>query len=87
MVSTRDRLKQTKEKLVSPLKIHHKPNSKKNDDLDMGNSNDRITTLEMIVSDLTSTVGELVKQLRLTNLVKAFASVKQPLEEERGNGG
>ncbi|KAF6136275.1 hypothetical protein GIB67_042760 [Kingdonia uniflora] len=69
MVSTRDRLKQTKEKLVSPLKFHRKPNSKKNDDLEMDDPNERITVLETTVSTLTSTVGELVEQLRLTNLV------------------
>ncbi|KAF6171379.1 hypothetical protein GIB67_009520 [Kingdonia uniflora] len=77
MVSTRDRLKQTKEKLVSPLKIHRKPNSKKKDDLEMGDSNNRLTTLETTVSDLTFAVGELVEQLRLTNLAKASASVKR----------
>ncbi|KAF6138114.1 hypothetical protein GIB67_033528, partial [Kingdonia uniflora] len=68
MVSTRDHLKQTKEKLVSPLKIHRKPNSKKKENLEMGDPNERITVLETIVSTLTSTVGELVEQLRLTNL-------------------
>ncbi|KAF6175664.1 hypothetical protein GIB67_022666 [Kingdonia uniflora] len=73
MISTRDRLKQMKEKLVSPLTIHRKPNSKKNGDLEMDDSNDRLTTLEMTVFDLTFTVGELVEQLRL-NLTKAFAS-------------
>ncbi|KAF6139343.1 hypothetical protein GIB67_021553 [Kingdonia uniflora] len=76
MVSTRDRLKQTKEKLVSPLTIHRKPNSK-NDDLEIDDSNERLTILETTVSDLTSTAGELVKQLRLTNLAKASASVKR----------
>ncbi|KAF6177176.1 hypothetical protein GIB67_025513 [Kingdonia uniflora] len=65
------------EKLVSPLKIHRKPNSKKNDDLEMGNFDDRLMTLETIVSDLTSTVGELVEQLHLTNFVKASASATQ----------
>ncbi|KAF6146235.1 hypothetical protein GIB67_011707 [Kingdonia uniflora] len=75
MVSTRDRLKQTKEKLVSSLTIHHKPNSKKKGDLEMDDSNDRLTILEMTVSDLTSTVGELVEQLCLTNLGKASTSV------------
>ncbi|KAF6165242.1 hypothetical protein GIB67_030424 [Kingdonia uniflora] len=68
MVSTRDRLKQMKEKHVSPLKIHRKPNSKKNDYLEMGDPNERIMALETTVSTLTSTVGELVEQLRLTNL-------------------
>ncbi|KAF6147083.1 hypothetical protein GIB67_036802 [Kingdonia uniflora] len=69
MVPTRDRLKQTKEKLVSLLKIHRKPNSKKNDDLEIDDFDYRLTTLEMTVSGLTSTVGELVEQLCLTNLV------------------
>ncbi|KAF6139374.1 hypothetical protein GIB67_026216 [Kingdonia uniflora] len=77
MISTRDRLKQTKEKLVSPLKIYRKPNSKKNDDLEMGDPNERLTVLETTVSALTSTVGELVEQLRLTNLAKASTSVKR----------
>ncbi|KAF6156033.1 hypothetical protein GIB67_035390 [Kingdonia uniflora] len=76
MVSTRDCLKQTKEKLVSPLKIHQKPNSKKAN-LEMGDSEDRLTTLETKVSDLTTTLGELVEQLRLANLAKASASVKR----------
>ncbi|KAF6161122.1 hypothetical protein GIB67_007763 [Kingdonia uniflora] len=75
MVSTRDRLKQTKEKLISLLKIHRKPNSKKKDDLEMNEANDRLTILETIVSDLTSIVGELVEQLYLTNLAKASTSV------------
>ncbi|KAF6156963.1 hypothetical protein GIB67_039724 [Kingdonia uniflora] len=77
MVSTRDRLKQTKEKLVSPLAIHRKPNSKKKVNLEMGDSDDRLTTLETTVSDLTTTVGELVEQLRLTNLAKASALIKR----------
>ncbi|KAF6142782.1 hypothetical protein GIB67_023264 [Kingdonia uniflora] len=72
MVSTRDRLKQTKEKLVSPLAIHRRPNSKKNDDLEMNDSDDRLTILEMTVFDQTSIVGELVEEL---HLVKASASV------------
>ncbi|KAF6137623.1 hypothetical protein GIB67_036206 [Kingdonia uniflora] len=55
-VFTRDRLKQTKEKLVSPLTIHRKPNSKKKGDLEMEEANDRLTILEMTDSDLTSTV-------------------------------
>ncbi|KAF6166880.1 hypothetical protein GIB67_020314 [Kingdonia uniflora] len=72
MVSTRDRLKQTKEKLVSLLKIYRKPNSKKKkNDLAMNDSDYRLTTLKTTVSALTFTVGELVKQLRLTNLTKA----------------
>ncbi|KAF6149474.1 hypothetical protein GIB67_035007 [Kingdonia uniflora] len=75
-VSTRDRLKQTKEKLVSLLKIHRKPDSKKKDDFEMGDPNERLTILETTVSALTSTVGELVKQLRITNLAKASTSVK-----------
>ncbi|KAF6166860.1 hypothetical protein GIB67_026639 [Kingdonia uniflora] len=58
MVSTRDRLKQTKGKLVSPLKIPRKPTSKKKDDLKMGESNDQLTTLETTISGLTSTVWE-----------------------------
>ncbi|KAF6173916.1 hypothetical protein GIB67_039867 [Kingdonia uniflora] len=87
MVSTRDRLKQMKEKLVSPLKIHRKPNLKKKDDLEMGDSDDQLTILEITVSDLTSTVGELLEQLRLTNLAKAFTSVTRLLEEEKGYGG
>ncbi|KAF6136959.1 hypothetical protein GIB67_030723 [Kingdonia uniflora] len=77
MVSTRDRLKQTKEKLVTPLTIYRKPNSKKNDDLEIGDSNDRLTTLEMTVSDLTSTIEELVEQLCLTNLAMGSASAKR----------
>ncbi|KAF6147313.1 hypothetical protein GIB67_009796 [Kingdonia uniflora] len=84
MVSTRDRLKQTKEKLVSLLKIHRKPNSKKKDDLEMGNSNDRLTILEMIVSNLTAIVGELVEQLRLTNNTKASISAKLRGHYQRG---
>ncbi|KAF6136617.1 hypothetical protein GIB67_016073, partial [Kingdonia uniflora] len=39
----RDRLKQTKEKLVNPLKIHRKFNLKKKDNLEMGDSEDRLT--------------------------------------------
>ncbi|KAF6168028.1 hypothetical protein GIB67_011413 [Kingdonia uniflora] len=74
MVPTRDHLKQTKEKLVSPLTILRKPNSKRNDDLEMDKANDRLTLLEMAVSGLTSTVGGLVEQLYLTNLVKASTS-------------
>ncbi|KAF6147910.1 hypothetical protein GIB67_014490 [Kingdonia uniflora] len=77
MVLTRDRLKQTKEKLVSPLTIHRKPNLRKNDDLEMDEANDRITLLETTVFDLTSIVGELVEQLRLTNLAKASTSATQ----------
>ncbi|KAF6155884.1 hypothetical protein GIB67_039215, partial [Kingdonia uniflora] len=77
MVFTRDRLKQTKEKLVSPLTIHWKSNSKNKNDLEMDEANDRLTTLEMTVSALTSTLGELVEQLCLTNLAKASASTKQ----------
>ncbi|KAF6142906.1 hypothetical protein GIB67_033294 [Kingdonia uniflora] len=77
MVSTRDRLKQTIEKLVSLLKIHRKPNLKKKTNLEMGNSEDRLTTLETKVSDLITTLTELVEQLRLTNLAKASVSVKQ----------
>ncbi|KAF6144744.1 hypothetical protein GIB67_017763 [Kingdonia uniflora] len=73
----RDRLKQTKEKPVSLLKIHRKPNLKKKDDLEMGDSNDQLMTLEITVFNLTSTVGELVEQLRLTKLVKASTSVKR----------
>ncbi|KAF6137687.1 hypothetical protein GIB67_023621 [Kingdonia uniflora] len=76
MVTTRDRLKQTKKKLVSPLTINRKPNLKK-EDLEMGNSNERLTTLEMTVSALTSTVGELAEQLHLSNLAKASASTKR----------
>ncbi|KAF6157020.1 hypothetical protein GIB67_039781 [Kingdonia uniflora] len=77
MVSTRDRLKQTKEKLVSLLKIHRKPNSTKNDDLEMSDPNEKLTILETTVSTLTSNVGELVEQLRLTNLTKASTSVER----------
>ncbi|KAF6144070.1 hypothetical protein GIB67_007531 [Kingdonia uniflora] len=66
-----------KKKLVSLLKIHRKPNSNKKDDLEMGDSNDRLTILETPVSALTSTIGELVEQLCLTNLVKASASAKR----------
>ncbi|KAF6165346.1 hypothetical protein GIB67_018790 [Kingdonia uniflora] len=77
MVSTRDRLKQTNEKLVSPLKIHRKPNLKKNGDLEMGDPNERLTILGTTVSTLTSTVGELVEQLCLTDLAKASTSVEQ----------
>ncbi|KAF6153195.1 hypothetical protein GIB67_016674 [Kingdonia uniflora] len=69
--------KQMKEKLMSPLKIHSKPNLKKKDNLEMGNSNNRLTTLEMTVSDLTFTAEELVEQLRLTNLVLGSALVKR----------
>ncbi|KAF6164889.1 hypothetical protein GIB67_017092 [Kingdonia uniflora] len=43
----------------------------------MGNFNDRLTILETKVSTLTSTVGELVEELRLTNLAKAATSVKR----------
>ncbi|KAF6145397.1 hypothetical protein GIB67_034167 [Kingdonia uniflora] len=60
-----------KEKLVSSLKIHRKPNSKKNDDLEMGDPNERLTVLETTVSTLIYIVGELVEQLRLTNLASA----------------
>ncbi|KAF6173943.1 hypothetical protein GIB67_039894 [Kingdonia uniflora] len=77
MAFTRDHLKQTKEKLVSLLKIHRKLNSKKKNNLEMGDSNEQLTTLETTVSILTSTVGELVEQLRLTNLVKASALMKR----------
>ncbi|KAF6173855.1 hypothetical protein GIB67_039806 [Kingdonia uniflora] len=76
MASTGDCLKQMKEKLVSPLKIYCKPNSKK-DDLEMGDPNGRLIIFETIVFSLTSTVGELVEQLRLTNLVMAATSVKR----------
>ncbi|KAF6173207.1 hypothetical protein GIB67_037709 [Kingdonia uniflora] len=74
---------QTKEKLVSPLKIHRKPNSKKKEDLEMGDPNERLTVLETIVSALTSTVGELVEQLRLTNLAKAATSVKRQCRSKK----
>ncbi|KAF6144334.1 hypothetical protein GIB67_024561 [Kingdonia uniflora] len=84
MVSTRDRLKQTKEKLVSLLTIHRKPNSKKKGDLEMDDSNDRITILETTVSNLTSTVGELVEQLRFTNLVKATSTTWRGRTHRRG---
>ncbi|KAF6143557.1 hypothetical protein GIB67_029726 [Kingdonia uniflora] len=85
MISTRGRLKQTKEKLVSPLKIRHKPNSKKKNNLEMGDSDSRLTTLEMIVFGLSSTVGELVEKLRLTNLAKVSASGKrQSLLKKKG---
>ncbi|KAF6153277.1 hypothetical protein GIB67_003467, partial [Kingdonia uniflora] len=47
MVSTRDRLKQMNENLVSPLKIHQKPSSKKAN-LEMGNSEDRLTKETML---------------------------------------
>ncbi|KAF6139736.1 hypothetical protein GIB67_006684 [Kingdonia uniflora] len=77
MISTRDCLKQTKEKLLSLLKIHRKPNSKKKGNLEKSDSEDRLTTLEMKVFDRTTTLGELVEQLRLTNLVKASASIKR----------
>ncbi|KAF6134699.1 hypothetical protein GIB67_002100, partial [Kingdonia uniflora] len=43
MVSTCDRLKQMKEILVSPLKIHRKPNSRKKENLEMGDSKDWLT--------------------------------------------
>ncbi|KAF6156114.1 hypothetical protein GIB67_024084 [Kingdonia uniflora] len=43
----------------------------------MGDSDDRLTILETTVSDLTFTIGELVEQLRLMNLAKAFASAKR----------
>ncbi|KAF6170931.1 hypothetical protein GIB67_014748 [Kingdonia uniflora] len=76
MVSTHNRLKQTKVKLVSLLKIQQKPNSKKKANLEMGDSEDRLTSLEMKVSDQTTTLGELVEQLRLTNLAQASTSVK-----------
>ncbi|KAF6172343.1 hypothetical protein GIB67_024965 [Kingdonia uniflora] len=67
----------TKKKLVSPLKIHRKPNSKKKDVLEMGDPNERLTLLETTVSTLTSTVGELVEQLRLTNLALGSVSANQ----------
>ncbi|KAF6170560.1 hypothetical protein GIB67_031968 [Kingdonia uniflora] len=41
----------------------------------MGDPNERITVLEMTVSTLTCTVGELVEQLRLTNLALDFVLV------------
>ncbi|KAF6160095.1 hypothetical protein GIB67_018875 [Kingdonia uniflora] len=82
MVSTRDRLKQTKEKLVSLLTIYRKRNSKK-DNLEMDNSNDRLTNLETIISDLTATVGELVEKLHITNLAKASTSVKRRGRSQR----
>ncbi|KAF6156433.1 hypothetical protein GIB67_009091 [Kingdonia uniflora] len=53
----------------------------------MGDSDDRLTTLEMIIFDLTSTAGELVEQLRLMNLTARSLSTARPLEEERGYGG
>ncbi|KAF6173988.1 hypothetical protein GIB67_039939 [Kingdonia uniflora] len=85
MVSTRDQLKQTKDKLVSPLKIHQKPNLKKKDNFEMDDSSNRLTTLEMIVSDLTSTVGELVEQLRLSNLAKAsILATRRGCSHQRG---
>ncbi|KAF6158214.1 hypothetical protein GIB67_015008 [Kingdonia uniflora] len=77
MVSTRDRLKQTKEKLVSSLKIHRKPNLKRKDNLEMGDSNDRLMRLETTDFDLTSTIGELVEQLSLTKLTLGSVSAKQ----------
>ncbi|KAF6156429.1 hypothetical protein GIB67_009087 [Kingdonia uniflora] len=58
-------------------KIHRKPNSKKKDDLEIGNPNERLTVLETTVSTPTSTVGELVEQLRLTNLAKATTTIKR----------
>ncbi|KAF6164023.1 hypothetical protein GIB67_028727 [Kingdonia uniflora] len=82
MVSTHDRLKQTKGKLVSPLKIHSKPTLRK-DNLEMGNSNDRLTTLEMTISALTFTVGELVEQLRLINLALGSISTNQQGHSQR----
>ncbi|KAF6155284.1 hypothetical protein GIB67_019810 [Kingdonia uniflora] len=66
-----------KEKLVSPLKIHRKPNSKKNDDLEIGDPNERLTVLETTVSALTSIVGELVEQLCFMSLAKASTSVER----------
>ncbi|KAF6174913.1 hypothetical protein GIB67_026401 [Kingdonia uniflora] len=77
MASTRDRLKQTKEKLVSPLKIYRNPNSKKKNDLEIDDPNEGLTILETTISAQTSTVGELVEQLRLTNLTKAVTLVKR----------
>ncbi|KAF6134517.1 hypothetical protein GIB67_028538 [Kingdonia uniflora] len=83
MVSTHNRLKQTKEKLVSPLKIHRKLASKKNDDLEMGDSDERLLTLEATDSGLTSTVGELVEQLRLINLVLGSVSATRQGRSQR----
>ncbi|KAF6168567.1 hypothetical protein GIB67_005179 [Kingdonia uniflora] len=60
----------------------------------MGDFEDRLTSLETKVSDLTTTLGELVEQLRLTNLAQASASVKPRVcskkkwvvEEDRDGG-
>ncbi|KAF6139875.1 hypothetical protein GIB67_009722 [Kingdonia uniflora] len=43
----------------------------------MGDPNERLMILETIVSTLTSSVGELVEQLRLMNLAKASTSVER----------
>ncbi|KAF6161351.1 hypothetical protein GIB67_025613 [Kingdonia uniflora] len=42
----------------------------------MGNSEDQLMKLEIKVFNLTTTLGELVEQLCIANLAKAFASVK-----------
>ncbi|KAF6158965.1 hypothetical protein GIB67_042046 [Kingdonia uniflora] len=75
---------QTNKKLVSLLKIHRQPNSKKNDDLEMNDSNDQLTTLEMTVFDLTSTVEELVKQLHLTNLATSTSVKRRGRSKKKG---
>ncbi|KAF6134123.1 hypothetical protein GIB67_013520 [Kingdonia uniflora] len=43
----------------------------------MGDSDDRLAKLKTKVSDLTTTLGELVEQLRLANFAKASASTKR----------
>ncbi|KAF6167610.1 hypothetical protein GIB67_031193 [Kingdonia uniflora] len=77
MVSTHDQLKQTKKILVSSLKIHRKPNSKKNVNSEMGNSEDRFTELEHKVSNPTTILGELVVQLHIANLAKVSTLTKR----------
>ncbi|KAF6151313.1 hypothetical protein GIB67_040586 [Kingdonia uniflora] len=87
MVSIRDRLKQTKENLVSLLEIHRKPRSKKKATLEMGDSEDRLTKLETKVSDLITILGELGEQLRLTNLATASASASKKRRERTKKKG
>ncbi|KAF6149219.1 hypothetical protein GIB67_026075, partial [Kingdonia uniflora] len=52
MVSTHDRLKQTKENLVSLLKIHRKPSMKKKVNLEMGDSKNYLTKEVMLTKRL-----------------------------------
>ncbi|KAF6151261.1 hypothetical protein GIB67_002960 [Kingdonia uniflora] len=68
-----------KEELVNLLKFHRKPNLKK-DDLEIDDSDDRLTTLEITIFDLTATVGELVEQLHLINPALGFVSAKRDRE-------